>query len=152
MIFSKQPHSNSPAFACENGHVATPLALITSISDSISSIPFPFCGPGPIVIKLYPCGSYRFPRDPGSFPPNTLTRNALGPHFDQKVGWTYHGCRLFLSKLYRCVSGFGVSCTSLTARKERRGSARYRRNNFRDCRMRVSMTERIGPGDSRLGT
>lgn len=151
MMYSQQPHSKFPAFAFENGHVAAPLALITSISDPISSIPFPFCGPGPIVIKLYPCGSYRSPLEPGSFPPNALTRNAPGPHFDQNVGWTYHGCRLFLSKLYRCVSGFGASYTSLTAREEGRGSARYRRNNFREFRMRASARERIGPGDSRLG-
>lgn len=150
-MYSEQPHSKFPAFACENGHVATPLALITSISDFISSIPFPFCGSGPIVIKLYPCGSYLSLRESGSFPPNVLTSNALGPHFDQNVGWMYHGCRLFLWKLYRCVSGFGVSCTSLTARKEERGSARYRRNNFRDSRTRASTRERIGPGDSRLG-
>jgi hypothetical protein len=69
---------------------------------------------------------------------------------DQRVGRTYHGCRPFRSKLYRFVSGFGISCTSLTARKEGRGSARYRRTNFRECRTRPSTMERRRLGDSRL--
>lgn len=145
-----QSHAKLPDFACENGHVAMPLDLITSISRPISSSPFPSCGSGPIVIKSYPCGRYRSPREPGILPPMILTNNAPGPHFDQKVGRTYHGCRPFLSKLYRAVCGFGVPCTSLTARKEGRGSVRYRRTNFRKARTGARRKDRIKLGDSRL--
>lgn len=151
-IYCKQHHLKLPDFACENGQVATPRALITSMSRLISCNPFPFCGSGPIVIKLYPCGRYRSPPEPGALPPNILTNNAPGPYLDQRVGRTYHGCRPFLSKLYNFVSGFGVSCTSLTARNEGRGRARYRRTNFREHRTRASTIERRRLGDSRLGT
>lgn len=75
-------------------------------------------------------------------------RSVFGPESRSDVPC----CRPFLSKLYNFVSGFGVSCTSLTARNEGRGRARYRRTNFREHRTRASTIERRRLGDSRLGT
>lgn len=116
-----------PAFACEKGHMATLLPMMTSMSDIISSIPFPFWGSGPIVIRSYPWGTYLSPRAPGTLPPNALTSHAPGPHVDRMVGFMYQGWRLFLPKLYSFVPGFGASFTSFTGEEDERGSERWRR-------------------------